>query len=69
MSGLKALVIEAPFETDLGNIVQIARAEGMKIFRCPNKIRVVEAIRSTNGYWVAVVQNGNGCISEQTKKA
>jgi len=49
LSGLKALVIEAPFETDLGNIVQIARAEGMKIFRCPNKIRVVEAIRSTNG--------------------
>ena len=54
MNGLKALVIQAPFETDLGNIIQIARAEGMKIFRLPDKIKVVEAIHSTNGYWVVV---------------
>lgn len=67
MNGLKALVIQAPFESDLGNIVQISRAEGMKIFHNPSKIKVVEAIHSSNGYWIVVVQNGEGSISESTK--
>ena len=67
MNGLKALVIQAPFETDMGNIIQIARSEGMKIFHNPSKIKVVEATHSANGYWVVVVQNGEGSISESKK--
>ncbi len=64
MNGLKALVINAPFETDLGNIVQIARAEGSKIFHNPEKIKVFDIIKTSYGF-VVVVQNGNGCIPEK----
>lgn len=63
---MKALVIQAPYETDLGNILQIARAEAMKIFHKPNKIKVLELISFRHG-WVAVVQNGDGSISENLK--
>ena len=67
MNGLKALVISAPFETDLGNIVQIARAEGAKIFHNPDKIKVFDIIKKEYGY-VVVVQNANGCIRESKSK-
>ncbi len=63
MDGLKALVIQMPYETDLGDLVQVARAEAMKIFHKPNKIKVLELIRFQHG-WIAVVQNGDGRISE-----
>ncbi len=33
MSHLKALVIQMPFEVDLHNVIQVAKAEGMKIFK------------------------------------
>jgi hypothetical protein len=63
MNHAKALVIQASFETDLGNIVQIARAEGMKLYKTPSKIKVLDIIRREYG-WIVVVQNGEGCISE-----
>ena len=66
MRDLKALVIQAPYETDLGNILQIARAEAMKIFRKPGKIKVLELIAFRHGY-LAVVQNGMGGNSEKLK--
>lgn len=56
MKGLKALVIQAPYETDMGEILQIARAESMRIFHHANKIKVLELIAFRHG-WVAIVQN------------
>jgi hypothetical protein len=67
LNGLKALVIQAPFESDLGNIIQIARSEGMKIFHNPSKIRVFDVIRTSYGF-IAVVQNGDGCISDKQEE-
>ena len=58
---LKSLVIRAPFEVDIGNIVQIARAEAEKIFRNPLKIQVVDIIRRDYG-WVVVVQNTKSVV-------
>ncbi len=66
MNKLKALVIKLPFEKDLGNVIQVARAEAHKIFRKPEKIKVLDIIRREYGY-VVVVQNGDGCISENMK--
>ena len=34
MKGVKPLLIEMPFESDIGNVIQVARAEGKKVFRC-----------------------------------
>jgi hypothetical protein len=67
MSELKALLIRAQPEIDLGNILQIARSEGMKIFHNPQKIKVLELLNSRYGY-VVVVQNSDGSIAEDTKK-
>jgi len=67
MSKLKALVIKMPFEKDLGNVIQVARAEGMKLFRKPEKIMVVDLVRRDYGY-IVVVRNGDGCISEKVKE-
>lgn len=66
MKQLKALVVKMPFEKDLGNVIQIARKEGKKIFKNPNRVQVVDIIWKPYG-WVVVVQNGDGCISEQRK--
>lgn len=66
MNHLKCLVINAPFECDLSNIIQIARAEGMKLYRNPQKIKVLDVINRSYG-WLVVVQNGDGCISEEKK--
>jgi len=66
MSKLKALIVKMPSEKDLGNIIQVARAEGIKIFHKPDKIMVVDLLRRDYG-WIVVVQNGDGCISENMK--
>ena len=57
-----------PFEVDMGNIVQVARAEGMKLYRVPGKIKVLDVINRPYGWIVVVVQNGDGCISEEKTK-
>jgi hypothetical protein len=31
MNHAKALIIQMPFEVDMGNVIQVARAEGMKL--------------------------------------
>jgi len=67
MNGLKALVLQMPFETDMGNIISVARAEGMKIFHNATKIKVLDIIKTSYGF-VVVVQNGNGCIPESQSK-
>lgn len=63
MNHAKALIIQAPFEVDIGNVVQIARAEGLKLYKAPGKIKVLDLIHRDYG-WIVVVQNGDGCISE-----
>lgn len=68
MKGVKALIIQKPYEVDMGNVIQIARAEAMKIFRKPNKIKVVDVLKWYPHGWIVVVQNGDGCISEKTIK-
>jgi len=65
---MKALIIQMPFEVDMGNIVQVARAEGMKLYRVPGKIKVLDVINRPYGWIVVVVQNGDGCISEEKTK-
>jgi len=64
---VKALVVQMPYEVDLHNVIQVARAEGMKIFHKPNKIRVVDVLKWYPHGWIVVVQNGDGSISEKMK--
>jgi len=52
---LKALVVRVPAGADVGDVLQIARAEGMKIFRGKAKVEVVDLIRRDYG-WVVVVR-------------
>ena len=65
MNDIKVLVVHMPFETDLGNLIQVARAEGMKIYRNPGKIKVLDLVYKPYG-WLVVVQNGDSCISEKS---
>jgi hypothetical protein len=41
MNHMKALVIQMPFEVDLHNVIQVARAEGMKLYKVPGMRRVI----------------------------
>jgi hypothetical protein len=66
MKNVKALVIQMSYEVDLHNVVQVARAEGMKLFHNSDKIKVLDVLKWYPHGWIAVVQNGDGCISEQT---
>ena len=65
MKGVKALIIQMPYESDFHNIVSVARAEGMKLFHNTDKIKVVDVLKWYPHGWIAVVQNGDGCISEK----
>jgi hypothetical protein len=56
MSDLKALVVKMPFEKDLGNVIQVARAEGRKIFHNAGKIEVLDLMRRDYGF-VVVIQD------------
>jgi len=38
----------------------------MKLYRNPQKIKVLDVINRSYG-WLVVVQNGDGCISEEKK--
>jgi hypothetical protein len=52
----KSLLIVLPVGKDLGDLVQIARAEGKKLLRgcC---VKVVDADRRSETEWVVVVQD------------
>ncbi len=53
---IKALIIQPKFGSDLGDIIQIAKTEGPKLFfRCDN-VKVLEVVHSQYGE-IAVVQN------------
>jgi hypothetical protein len=67
MKDVKALIVQMPYENDLTNVIQVARAEGMKLFHNSNKIRVVDVLKWYPHGWIVVVQNGDGCISEKKK--
>lgn len=68
MKGVKALIIQKSYKADLGHVIQIARAEAMKAFYKPGKIKVVDVVKWPPHGWIMVVQNGEGCISEDMKK-
>lgn len=68
MKGVKALIVQMPYEVDIGNVIQVARAEGMKLFHKPDKIKVVDVVKWVPHGWIVVVQNGEGCISENMSK-
>lgn len=64
MRDVKALIVQLSYEADLHNVIQVARAEAMKIFRKPSKIKVVDLLKWSPHGWIVVVQNGEGSISE-----
>ena len=66
-SNLKALLVRCNGDKDLGDILQIGKAEAMKIFHNSGKIKVLEVLNSKFGT-VLVVQNSDGCIAENMKK-
>lgn len=68
MKGVKALIVQKPYEADLGHVIQIARAEAMKIFHKPNKIKVVDVVKWYPHGWIVVVQNGESCIASKENK-
>lgn len=67
MNRFKALIVQTNGTKDLGDILQIARAEAMKLFRNPCKIQVVFHTSSPYGE-ILVVQNTEGCIGESKSK-
>lgn len=69
----KAVIVRMPYESDLHNVIQVARAEGMKLYKHPGKIKVVDVLKWYPHGWIVVVQNGvvqngDGCISENDEK-
>lgn len=60
MKGVKALIVQMSYEADLHNVIQVARAEGMKIFHKPSKIKVVDILKWYPHGWIVVVQNNSG---------
>jgi hypothetical protein len=59
---LKALVIfdnQHKFR-DIGDVVAVARAEGQKLFKTHQNVRVVEIFKSLEDYYVVVVAD-SGC--------
>lgn len=72
----KAVIVRMPYETDLHNVIQVARAEGMKLYKHPAKIKVVDVLKWYPHGWIVVVQNhddgvvqnGNGSSPENGKE-
>jgi len=65
--GVKALIVQMPYEADFHNVIQVARSEAMKVFHRPQKIKVVDVLKWYPHGWIVVVQNGDGRISEDLK--
>ena len=55
----KALIIKTKPNMDMGDVLKIAKAEGSRLFKKPNKVRVVDLLRSRYGV-IAVVQRLDG---------
>lgn len=68
MMPLKALLIKMKPNMDIGDVVQIAKAEGSKLFHKPNRVSVVDLLRSPYGV-IAVVQSLDGCSQKNRSKA
>jgi len=68
MKNVKALIIDMPYESDLHNVIQVARAEGMKLFKNPLKIKVLDVLKWYPHGWIVVVQNGDGSIFKKHEK-
>jgi hypothetical protein len=73
MSHLKALVIQGPVD-DLGDLLQIARAEGCKALGVDKVTVLPDIVRRENFYVVFVAPKGvcwfktaKDCIAEQEK--
>jgi len=60
---IKALIVQAE-NKDLGDVLQIAKAEAKKIFKNPVNIKVLFHTFSPYGH-ILVVQNGDGCIASK----
>lgn len=63
----KALLIQTNSNMDMSDVLQIAKTEGSKLFRKPNRIKVLDILRSPYGL-VAVVQKLNGCSQHETDR-
>lgn len=57
---MKALIVRTRGDMDMTDVLQVAQAEGSKLFKKPNKVRVLDILRSQYGV-IAVVQNLGGC--------
>jgi hypothetical protein len=57
MTGLKPLLIQGPVD-DLGDVLQIARAEGCKALGVDKVTVIPEVIRRENSYVVFVIPKG-----------
>ena len=44
MNSVKALIVQAAPDKDLGDVLQIGRAEAMHLFKNPGKIKVLDFI-------------------------
>lgn len=64
----KTIIVRMPYETDLHNVIQVARAEGMKLYKQPGKIKVVDVLKWYPHGWIVVVQNGSGSSPENGKE-
>jgi hypothetical protein len=63
----KAILVRLPPEGDMGDLVQIARAEGKKLFH-GSTVRVVETFRTGKpDEWVAVIQNSDPGSEERIR--
>jgi len=69
MKNVKALIVQMPYEADIGNVIKVGRSEAMKIFHKPNKIKVVDVLKWYPHGWIVVVQNGDSSISENLSKS
>ncbi len=63
MGQIKALIVQAESK-DLGDVLQIGRAEAKKIFKNPVDIKVLFHTVSPYGH-ILVVQNSDGCIASK----
>ena len=59
----KALIIRLPLNRDLGDLIQIARAEGKKLL-CGHNVTVVDVDRRSQTEWLVVVQDSE-VVSER----
>jgi len=67
MRGVKPLFIQMPFEVDIGNVVQVARAEACKVFGS-NKIVILDIIKWYPHGWIVICQDKNRVVQNPGSK-